>query len=81
MATMGTIDWTWTDKKITVGIDTAGNGRSVVLLPALSSISTRAEMRPLVERLASAFRVTAVDCRGSAIRRGHVQRGYETESA
>jgi hypothetical protein len=37
----------------------------VLLLPALSSISTRGEMRPLMERLASQFRRrlkrTAVD--------------------
>jgi hypothetical protein len=36
----------------------------VVLLPALSSISTRAEMRPLVDRLAPDFRVITADWPG-----------------
>lgn len=46
--------------KVTLGVDEAGKGRSIVLLPALSSISTRAEMRPLFDRLASEFRVSTV---------------------
>jgi pimeloyl-ACP methyl ester carboxylesterase len=36
----------------------------LLLLPALSSISTRAEMRPLMERLAAQFRVLALDWPG-----------------
>ncbi|HEX4023697.1 MAG TPA: alpha/beta hydrolase [Steroidobacteraceae bacterium] len=36
----------------------------MVLLPALSSISTRAEMYPLLERLAPQFRVSTVDWPG-----------------
>jgi pimeloyl-ACP methyl ester carboxylesterase len=49
---------------IPLGMDQAGAGPSVVLLPALSSISTRAEMRPLFDQLASDFRVTTVDWPG-----------------
>jgi pimeloyl-ACP methyl ester carboxylesterase len=49
---------------VTVGVDQAGAGSSVVLLPALSSISTRREMRPLFERLSSHFRVATVDWPG-----------------
>lgn len=45
-------------------MDESGNGPMVVLLPALSSISTREEMRPLFDRLASSFRVAAVDWPG-----------------
>jgi len=41
-------------------MDEAGNGSSVVLLPALSSISTREEMLPLLDRLSSQFRVSTV---------------------
>ena len=48
----------------TVGMDEAGSGPSVVLLPALSSISTRAEMHPLCDRLAPEFRVSTVDLSG-----------------
>src|SRR6516162_9590235 len=42
-------------------MDEDGHGRSVVLLPALSSISTRREMYPLFERLSSQFHVSTVD--------------------
>jgi pimeloyl-ACP methyl ester carboxylesterase len=45
-------------------MDETGRGRSVVLLPALSSISTRREMRPLFDRLAPQFRVATVDWPG-----------------
>jgi pimeloyl-ACP methyl ester carboxylesterase len=45
-------------------MDEAGSGPSVVLLPALSSISTRMEMRSLFEKLALEFRVSTVDWPG-----------------
>jgi pimeloyl-ACP methyl ester carboxylesterase len=48
----------------TIGMDNAGAGASVVLLPALSSISTRAEMRALFDGLALEFRVSSVDWPG-----------------
>ena len=41
-------------------MDEAENAPGVILLPALSSISTRAEMHPLLDRLAADFRVTTV---------------------
>jgi pimeloyl-ACP methyl ester carboxylesterase len=59
-----TIHRQWEHGEITLGMDEAGSGRSVVLLPALSSISTRREMRPLFERLSSHFRVATVDWPG-----------------
>ncbi|WAC27149.1 alpha/beta fold hydrolase [Ancylobacter sp. SL191] len=43
--------------------DTSTEGR-VVLLPALSSISTRGEMRPLLERLAPSLNVASLDWPG-----------------
>jgi pimeloyl-ACP methyl ester carboxylesterase len=51
-------------EKLSLGMDEAGAGPSVVLLPALSSISTRREMRPLFQRLAGRFRVSTVDWPG-----------------
>jgi len=60
----GTIRYSWENLVTTVGMDEAGTGPSVVLLPALSSISTRAEMRPLFETLAPEFRVSSVDWPG-----------------
>jgi hypothetical protein len=55
------IDCRWEGATVTLGMDGAGSGSSVVLLPALSSVSTLAEMRPLFDRLASNFHVTTVD--------------------
>jgi pimeloyl-ACP methyl ester carboxylesterase len=59
-----TVRWRWEDSEVTLGMDEAGNGSSVVLLPALSSISTREEMLPLLDRLSSQFRVSTVDWPG-----------------
>ncbi|WP_051334378.1 alpha/beta hydrolase [Bradyrhizobium sp. Ai1a-2] len=59
-----TIQWRYGGGEVTLGLDEAGYCASVVLLPALSSISTRQEMHPLLERLASRFHVTAVDWPG-----------------
>ncbi|MDI4236750.1 alpha/beta hydrolase [Bradyrhizobium sp. Arg237L] len=59
-----TIQWQYGSDEVTLGLDEAGHGASVVLLPALSSISTRQEMRPLLDRLAFRFHVTAVDWPG-----------------
>ncbi len=56
--------WSWNGKEIVLGLDDAGRGPLVLLLPALSSISTRSEMHPLLERLKSRFRVVAVDWPG-----------------
>jgi pimeloyl-ACP methyl ester carboxylesterase len=56
--------WSWQDRAIVLGLDEAGSGPLLLLLPALSSISTRAEMHPLMERLASQFRVVALDWPG-----------------
>jgi pimeloyl-ACP methyl ester carboxylesterase len=55
------LSWTWNGAAIRVGFDCLGEGPTLLLLPALSSISTRLEMRPLQERLASSFATFAVD--------------------
>ena len=47
------VRWTWQSTPIDLGMDGARAGPTVLLLPALSSISTRREMRPLMGRLAS----------------------------
>jgi pimeloyl-ACP methyl ester carboxylesterase len=56
--------WTWQDKTIELGLDWRGEGRTVLLLPALSSISSRREMRPLQERLSSRFKTVSIDWPG-----------------
>ncbi|HUI96115.1 MAG TPA: alpha/beta hydrolase [Xanthobacteraceae bacterium] len=58
------ISWTWRDKSIELGCETRGRGPAVLMLPALSSISTRAEMRPLADALCATFTTTAVDWPG-----------------
>jgi pimeloyl-ACP methyl ester carboxylesterase len=63
MASVG-IGWSWRGNSIAVGIDSLGKGPAVLMLPALSSISTRAEMRPLAEQLASTFTTFSVDWPG-----------------
>lgn len=64
MATTRELRWVWQGQDFILGLDEAGNGPLVLLLPALSSISTRSEMHPLMERLAPRFRVIALDWPG-----------------
>jgi pimeloyl-ACP methyl ester carboxylesterase len=54
----------WDRKTVRIGIERQGSGPTLLLLPALSSISTRGEMRPLQERLSSAYATIAVDWPG-----------------
>ncbi len=56
--------WSWQGRELELGLDEAGSGPLLLLLPALSSISTRVEMHPLMERLATQFRVVALDWPG-----------------
>jgi pimeloyl-ACP methyl ester carboxylesterase len=59
-----TLEWTWRGNTIRLGADASGNGPTVLLLPALSSISSRREMRPLQERLEARYSTLAVDWPG-----------------
>jgi pimeloyl-ACP methyl ester carboxylesterase len=56
--------WSRDNREIALEWDDIGNGRLLLLLPALSSISTRAEMHPLMDRLKSQFRVVVLDWPG-----------------
>ena len=51
--------WSWQGEDVVLGLDEARSGPLVLLLPALSSISTRSDMHPLMERLASRFPTVA----------------------
>ena len=51
--TLDSLEFNWRDKTVHVGIDCRGQGPTILMLPALSSISTRSEVRPLGEKLAS----------------------------
>lgn len=58
------IDWVADGSLVQVGLTRAGTGPGLLLLPALSSISTREEMRPLQERLAEHYSTIAIDWPG-----------------
>jgi pimeloyl-ACP methyl ester carboxylesterase len=58
------LEWNWRGQTIRLGTDASGTGLQVLLLPALSSISTRHEMRPLQERLARRYSTLSVDWPG-----------------
>jgi pimeloyl-ACP methyl ester carboxylesterase len=60
----GQIEWEADGRPIRGGLTRFGEGPSLLLLPALSSISTRTEMRPLQERLGAAFSTVAIDWPG-----------------
>jgi len=59
-----TLEWNWRGLTIRLGADASGSGPKVLLLPALSSISSRREMHPLQERLAPRYSTLAVDWPG-----------------
>lgn len=56
--------WFWREKEISIGIDEAGDGPLILVLPAPSSISTRREMHPLMRRLSTEFHLAATDWPG-----------------
>jgi pimeloyl-ACP methyl ester carboxylesterase len=62
------LNWSWQGQDIVLGLDEAGRGPVVLLLPALSSISTRREMHPLMGRLASRFHTLTIDWPGFGTR-------------
>jgi pimeloyl-ACP methyl ester carboxylesterase len=55
------MEWRYQGNSVRVGMTWHGQGLSVLILPAFSSISTRREMWPLQERLGSRFTTLAVD--------------------
>src|SRR5262245_42086551 len=58
------IEWEADGKPVEIGLTRFGTGPDLLLLPALSSISTRTEMRPLQERLGTSFSTIAIDWPG-----------------
>ncbi|PIG91188.1 alpha/beta hydrolase [Gloeocapsopsis sp. IPPAS B-1203] len=57
-------EWTWQEQTFTVVYETKGEGTPVLLLPAFSTVSTRAEMRGLAEKLTTQHQVVALDWLG-----------------
>ena len=59
-----TLDWNWRGETIRVGADASGTGPRLLMLPALSSISSRREMHPLQQHLARHYSTLSVDWPG-----------------
>jgi pimeloyl-ACP methyl ester carboxylesterase len=62
--TIAEYHWIWEEQKLKIVYETLGAGAPVLLLPAFSTVSTRAEMRGLAVLLAQKFQVVAVDWPG-----------------
>jgi pimeloyl-ACP methyl ester carboxylesterase len=58
------ISWRVDGHDLSIGLDRVGSGPVVLLLPALSSISTRRELQTLQERLARTFTTILIDWPG-----------------
>jgi pimeloyl-ACP methyl ester carboxylesterase len=58
------IAWKCDDHDLSIGLDRSGTGPSILMLPALSSISTRSELSPLQTRLAKHFDTCCIDWPG-----------------
>lgn len=56
--------WSWKGTSLNAAYEVLGEGQPVLLLPALSSVSSRMEMRGLAEHLAPQFQVFAIDLPG-----------------
>jgi pimeloyl-ACP methyl ester carboxylesterase len=62
--TAQTLQWQWRGQPLTVAYETVGEGDPVLLLPAFSTVSNRAELQDLAGDLAPHFQVTALDWPG-----------------
>ncbi|MGV2827786.1 alpha/beta fold hydrolase [Myxosarcina sp. GI1(2024)] len=56
--------WNWQGKAYQVVYETIGQGNSILLLPAFSTVSSRSEMKAIARILSSQYRVTALDWLG-----------------
>ena len=66
--TTSTLEWSWRGANIRLDIASSGTGPALLLLPALSSISTHHEMGPLAEHLAPRYSTVCVDWPGFGAR-------------
>jgi hypothetical protein len=66
--TTSTLEWCWRGTNIRLDIASSGTGPALLLLPALSSISTHHEMGPLAEHLAPRYSTACVGWPGFGAR-------------
>ena len=57
-------NWTWEGKQYQVVYETIGQGNPILLLPALSTVSSRTEMKGIARILANQCQVTVLDWLG-----------------
>jgi pimeloyl-ACP methyl ester carboxylesterase len=62
--TVATYAWQWHNQPISIVYETLGEGSPILLLPALSTVSSRSEMADLSRGLASRHQVIALDWPG-----------------
>lgn len=62
--TVQTYNWQWQGQPLTVAYETVGEGDPVLLLPAFSTVSNRAELKDLAVGLTPHVQVTALDWPG-----------------
>ncbi len=62
--TAQTYAWEWRGQSLKVTYETVGEGDPMLLLPAFSTVSNRAELKDLAAGLVSQFQVTALDWPG-----------------
>lgn len=53
--------WNWKGKPVTTVYEVLGEGKPILLLPSLSTVSSRLEMRGLAEQLAPKYQVFVLD--------------------
>ncbi|NES00498.1 MAG: alpha/beta hydrolase, partial [Symploca sp. SIO1B1] len=56
--------WNWQGKQYQVVYETIGKGNPILLLPALSTVSSRTEMNGIAKILATNYQVTVIDWLG-----------------
>jgi len=61
------VAWSFRGSEVVVAAERLGRGPTVLLLPALSSISTKDELRPLQELLSGRFETLAIDWPGFGV--------------
>ncbi|MEA5466855.1 alpha/beta fold hydrolase [Leptothoe sp. PORK10 BA2] len=61
---IATYPWQWQGRTITITYETLGAGEPVLLLPTLSTVSSRTELSTLAHHLASQYQVTVLDWPG-----------------
>ncbi|MBE9068492.1 alpha/beta hydrolase [Leptolyngbya cf. ectocarpi LEGE 11479] len=61
---VATYRWQWQGHTINITYETLGSGQPILLLPALSTVSSRTELTALASQLATRYQITVLDWPG-----------------